>query len=152
MNNVCVSPLQVVNIKELAASDNTVDLTEFDNEMEVLTSLSHPNIVNFFGSSIDDLEGFVYQVLELCTGGNVAQYYLTPDFNKQEYFRIALEFLSGVEYLHGKNVSRKFVVACVRVCLLSSCFDCFYCKSHWAHDNFVKLPLSEYRFENISTI
>lgn len=90
--------------------ENSVDLTEFDDEMAVLTGLSHPNIVNFFGASIDESDGYVYQVLELCIGGNVAQYYTTPDFSKQEYFRIALEFLSGVEFLHRNNVSRECFV------------------------------------------
>ena len=50
------------------------DRHEFDREFRVLASLHHPNIVAFFGMARDKERGALYNVQELCTGGDLGQF------------------------------------------------------------------------------
>jgi len=50
------------------------DRQEFDREFRVLASLHHPNIVTFFGMVRDRERGALYNVQELCTGGDLGQF------------------------------------------------------------------------------
>ena len=50
------------------------DRRRFDREFRVLASLHHPNIVTFFGMVRDRERGALYNVQELCTGGDLGQF------------------------------------------------------------------------------
>jgi serine/threonine protein kinase len=50
------------------------DRKELDREFRVLASLHHPNIVAFFGMARDRERGALYNVQELCTGGDLGQF------------------------------------------------------------------------------
>lgn len=44
-------------------------------------------------------------VFEYCGGGNLATYYRTPTFTKNEFARIYLELLSGMCFLHERDIA-----------------------------------------------
>jgi len=50
------------------------DRQEFDREFRVLASLHHPNIVAFFGMARDRERDALYNVQELCAGGDLGQF------------------------------------------------------------------------------
>lgn len=62
-----IAAKQVLNVikRAKAKDEKTVDLSEFDSEVSLLTKLSHPNIVSCYGSSVDESDGNVYQVMTM---------------------------------------------------------------------------------------
>jgi serine/threonine protein kinase len=43
----------------------------------------------------------------MCTGGDLCDYYKTNAFTTSEFCRIFLEFLSGITYIHERDIARK---------------------------------------------
>jgi serine/threonine protein kinase len=63
-----------VAAKAIFAQVVSNDRHEFDREFRVLASLHHPNIVAFFGMARDSERGALYNVQELCSGGDLGQF------------------------------------------------------------------------------
>jgi tRNA A-37 threonylcarbamoyl transferase component Bud32 len=50
----------------------------------------------------------MFQVLELCSGGDLAEYYLTPAFGDMgEFLRVCQELLSAVVFLHENQIAHR---------------------------------------------
>ena len=48
-----------------------------------------------------------YMIMEYCGGGDLAGFYKEPSFGNTEFLRVGSELLSGVLYLHERNVAHR---------------------------------------------
>ena len=77
------------------------------NESNYLTNLIHSHIIKYY---INFLEGnFLYNIIELVTNSNLENYifahkYIKTPFSEEELWRIFLQCIQGLEYLHEKGV------------------------------------------------
>ncbi|RIB05339.1 kinase-like domain-containing protein [Gigaspora rosea] len=83
---------------------------QFKREIKVLYKVKHPNIIEFYGASKDQLTGNFMMVLQFANGGNL-QEYLQTKINANQYkiswnelIKIAKEITSGLDYLHSKKI------------------------------------------------
>ena len=80
-----------------------VDSTAFSNEIAVLKTVDHPNIIKLFDCYYDN--NYYYMVEEYCSGGDLYDY-----IRKQKFFSekkaayILNQLLSAVNHLHKKNI------------------------------------------------
>ena len=80
-----------------------VDYEEFNNEIEVLKALDHPNIIKLFDCYQD--KRYYYMVEEYCSGGDLFDYIQKEKFfTEQKAGTIFNQLLSAVNHLHKKNI------------------------------------------------
>jgi hypothetical protein len=81
---------------------------EFDSEVAMLAKLSHPNVLPLYGTSEDPHDGGLYMISEFCSGGDLESYMVSPVFvdDPAEFSRVCLEIMSGMAYLHARNIRR----------------------------------------------
>ena len=76
----------------------------FINEINIIASLRHPNIVLFMGVTIDD--NLYYMISEYVEGGSLNKYihskknYLT----EPQKIKISLQIALAIKYIHSKNI------------------------------------------------
>ena len=86
-----------------AIKKKNVDYDEFNNEIEVLKAIDHPNIIKLFDCYQD--KRYYYMVEEYCSGGDLFDY-----IQKEKYFTenkagsIFNQLLSAVNHLHKKSI------------------------------------------------
>ena len=86
-----------------AIKKKNVDYNEFNNEIEVLKAIDHPNIIKLFDCYQD--KRYYYMVEEYCSGGDLFDY-----IQKEKFFTelkagcIFNQLLSAVNHLHKKNI------------------------------------------------
>ncbi|KAJ3671609.1 hypothetical protein LUZ60_007688 [Juncus effusus] len=97
---------QMCAIKEVSVisddSNSRESLKQLNQEISLLSHLSHPNIVQYYGSEPMDDTLLVY--LEYISGGSI--YKLLQEYGpfKEPVIRnYTAQILSGLAYLHGKN-------------------------------------------------
>jgi len=74
-------------------------LEELDNEIKVLRSLDHPNIVKAY--EVYHGKRNIHIVMEHCSGGDL---YSRRPYSEEESRKIVLKLLSAVHYLHERNI------------------------------------------------
>ncbi|KAG7359172.1 protein kinase family protein [Nitzschia inconspicua] len=82
--------------------DKVTDATfrkELLNEISILRSIDHPNIVKAIETY--DYQNRLYLVLELCSGGDL---YARDPYSEQQAKAITYMMLDAVAYLHAKNL------------------------------------------------
>jgi tRNA A-37 threonylcarbamoyl transferase component Bud32 len=99
--------------KSLNEPDKERAIRKFNNEVEILKNLRHPNIVSFLGvcpvpPSIEERasDDFFCIVTELCPNASLMEY-LKKKKKKLSWYRylqIADDVVSGLKYLHHKNI------------------------------------------------
>lgn len=94
----------VVAIKKLNPSllNNEEEFTRFKNEIQLLSKIRHPNILNFWGTVT--LSSEVYAVIEYCPNGNLRIYILTHKISYSQCLHFAFQTCKGMNYLHDRNV------------------------------------------------
>jgi serine/threonine protein kinase len=87
----------VVAIKKVHRVVNT---QYFRNEVELMKTISHPNIVRLY--EVLQQNTYVYMIMEYCNGGDLSRY-IQRQTNKydQRYFH---QILIAFEYLHSKGI------------------------------------------------
>ena len=78
------------------------------NEVEVLSQLQHPNIVNLFGVIDEECEFFL--ILELCEGGSLRSYLNQHKGQRlKAFYDWVRQAGSPIEYLNKKKIIHKDV-------------------------------------------
>ena len=86
-----------------AIKRKNVDSKSFSNEIAVLKTLDHPNIIKLFECYYDN--NYYYMVEEYCSGGDLFDY-----IQKQKFFSerkaaiIFKQLISAINHLHKKNI------------------------------------------------
>mmetsp|Transcript_63581 Transcript_63581/g.75231 ORF Transcript_63581/g.75231 Transcript_63581/m.75231 type:complete len:319 (+) Transcript_63581:76-1032(+) len=73
--------------------------TELQNEITILKSLDHPNIVKIMETY--DYKKKLYVVMELCSGGDL---YARDPYTEKDAIKIVKQILSAVAYMHQLNI------------------------------------------------
>ena len=80
-----------------------VDSTAFSNEIGVLKTVDHPNIIKLFDCYYDS--NYYYMVEEYCSGGDLYDYLRKQrHFSEKKAAHILHQLLSAVNHLHSKNI------------------------------------------------
>ena len=85
-------------------SKNSEDLlsdVEIMNEVEILKSLDHPDIVKIY--EFYKTDNYYYIIMEFCTGGELYDV-INDEFSETEIAVIFKQILSGLAYLHSHNI------------------------------------------------
>ena len=92
----------IVAIKAIEkVQDNMVDDLEIKNEIDILKSLSHPNIVKIY--EFFDTALYYYLVTEYCKKGELFSY-ITNEYNEKQLSVLFYQVFSGLCYLHEKKI------------------------------------------------
>ena len=79
------------------------DEKKFLKEIELLATLTHPNIIKIFEYFVDDANYYVVQ--EYATGGELyEQIYKLQTFSERDACLIMFQLISAVAYLHSKDI------------------------------------------------
>ena len=80
-----------------------VDSTSFSNEIAVLKTLDHPNIIKLFDCYYDN--NYYYMVEEYCSGGDLFDYMQKQkSFSERKAGIIFKQLISAVNHLHKKKI------------------------------------------------
>ncbi|XP_057492784.1 mitogen-activated protein kinase kinase kinase 3-like isoform X2 [Actinidia eriantha] len=97
----------IKEVREIADDQTSKEsLKQLNQEIALLSQLSHPNIVQYYGSEIDEEKLSVY--LEYVSGGSIHK--LLQEYGPfrepviQNYTR---QILSGLSYLHGRSTMHR---------------------------------------------
>ena len=74
-------------------------LDELRNEIDILKSLDHPNIVK--AHEVYDYKKLIYIVLELCDGGDL---YTRSPYSEKDSAGIIGKLLSAIKYMHDRGI------------------------------------------------
>ena len=86
-----------------AIKKKNVDYDEFNNEIEVLKAIDHPNIIKLFDCYQD--KRYYYMVEEYCSGGDLFDYIQKEKhFTENKAGSIFNQLLSAVNHLHKKSI------------------------------------------------
>ena len=92
----------IVAIKMIEkVQDNMIDDMEIKNEINILKSLSHPNIVKIY--EFFDTALYYYLVTEYCKKGELFAY-ITNVYNEKQLSVLFYQVFSGLCYLHEKKI------------------------------------------------
>lgn len=90
-------------------AENSI-LESINKEINVLKSLSHPNIIKVYDSfdivNEENEEEFIVIIMEYCEKGNLLTYINNIGFKNDKLKRkITIDFLKAIQYLHNKEIS-----------------------------------------------
>ena len=92
----------IVAIKAIEkVQENMVEDMEIKNEINILKSLSHPNIVKIY--EFFDTALYYYLVTEYCKRGELFSY-ITNEYNERQLSILFYQVFSGLCYLHEKRI------------------------------------------------
>lgn len=93
--------IKKLTFKKVYQGDN---LSKFINEINITSSLRHPNIVLYMGASID--KDNYYMITEYLPKGSLFDLIHTAKkkFDDKTKIKIALDIAVGIKYLHSRNV------------------------------------------------
>ena len=74
-------------------------LDEMRNEIDILRTLDHPNIVKAY--EVFETKRQIHIVMDLCSGGDL---YTRGPYSEKQSAAIVGKILSGIAYMHSKNV------------------------------------------------
>ncbi|KIO18721.1 hypothetical protein M407DRAFT_83625, partial [Tulasnella calospora MUT 4182] len=75
----------------------------FVNELSIMASLSHPNVIHLFGFVEDIQKGDAWIVLQWQPNGNVREFLHSGEWDIPERISLIQDVANGVEYLHTRE-------------------------------------------------
>src|SRR3989338_4333621 len=93
-----------VALKTIKLEDDDIGSNEFEHESSMLSSIRHPNIVNFYGVCLSDQTKFM--VTEFMSGGSLESLIYEcktkrKHINLSQKISILIGIANGMSYLHG---------------------------------------------------
>ena len=81
-----------------------------EKEISILSSLQHPNIVQFLG--VKEYNGERYMVMEFMNGGNLLNYIrnFEKSLNEIRLYDMAQQISLGMAYLEEKKIIHKYIL------------------------------------------
>lgn len=78
---------------------------EFEKECTLISSLSHPNIITFYGAVLGEKRcGIVIEYADL---GDISLFlHENPNYDKNEKIRFCKEISNALSFIHKKNIIR----------------------------------------------
>jgi serine/threonine protein kinase len=96
----------VKEFKKKKSSETAHDyLKRLSNEYKIASLLHHPNIIETIDFIVE--KDSVYEVMELCQGGNLYHELKHKQFTQHERDSIFLQLMRGVNYLHQNYISHR---------------------------------------------
>lgn len=86
------------------------DIELFNKEINILSQMDHPNIVNLY--EIFEDQRFIYMIMEQCTGGELFER-IIENVNKDKMYtereaaEIFKQVMSAIAYCHSKNICHR---------------------------------------------
>jgi len=77
-------------------------LNELKNEVELIRTIDHPNVVKALEVYYSHKQ--IYVVMEFCSGGDL---YSRQPYSEQQSAKITTKLLSALAYLHKRNISHR---------------------------------------------
>ena len=94
--------IKIIN-KRTCFSSMSNSNEEVMNEVKILQSVSHPNIINL--EDVIDTKDFLFIILELAEGGELFDKIIDKSrLNETEAKLYFYQMVSAVSYLHSKNI------------------------------------------------
>jgi len=95
---------ELVAIKAISKNLNSAKEVEYlQREVQIMTSVSHPNIVKTL--DIFDVDGKLWFVMELLLGGELFDIISEAKrFTEAQAAEVSRQIISGIAYLHEKNI------------------------------------------------
>jgi len=82
------------------------DLEDLTKEVEIISSLDHPNIIKFFETYHDEF--YFHIVMELCTGKEVFDKIVEEDFlTENKVAKIIYKVISAINYCHTRGITHR---------------------------------------------
>lgn len=86
-----------------AIKKSSIDEKSFFNEINILKTVDHPNIIRLFETYYDT--GFYYMVEEYCSGGDLYDYIKRQrNISEKKVAKIIFQVLQAVNHLHAKSI------------------------------------------------
>jgi len=79
------------------------EMAEFINEINILSDLDHPNIVQLFEVFKNKRKFWIVQ--ELCSGGDLSS--RLPDSTEEDVVTVTEQILRGITYMHARNMCHR---------------------------------------------
>lgn len=100
--------LKKVNIKSLSAKEQQNAL----NEVRILASISHDNVIAFKEAFIDDAKEFLFLIIEYADGSDLYQRIKDKQkenmyFDEKEIWRVLVHTLRGLQQLHDLGIMHR---------------------------------------------
>ena len=88
---------------------NSKDISNCLNQVRILASLSHPNIVSYKEAFYDDISSSLCVITQLANEGDLLSKIKTRSrkfsfFEEEEIWRVFIQALRGLDYLHSLKI------------------------------------------------
>lgn len=105
---------------------SSADLEAVEQEIRIIQSLSHPNIVRYLGT--EHRKGTLNIFMEYAEGGSLRQLLQerAKGLDETTAARYTFEILQGLEYLHSNGIAHRGEMMQDSICLRSSSFGRFF--------------------------
>jgi serine/threonine protein kinase len=90
----CENPFAIKQITKI------IDMRHFNNEVELMKKLDHPNILKLYDVVVKNKK--IYLILEYCNSGDLSSYIKSAS-NKFNY-KYLKQIMNGLKYLYKKNI------------------------------------------------
>lgn len=101
-------PHKLYAIKSISKKHLTKkDLEELTKEVDIISSLDHPNIINFYETYHDQL--YFHIVMELCSGKDLFERVLDSNMNitERKVAMIIMKVLHAISYCHLRGITHR---------------------------------------------
>eukprot|EP00929_Paragymnodinium_shiwhaense_P096473 TRINITY_DN5805_c0_g2_i1.p1 TRINITY_DN5805_c0_g2~~TRINITY_DN5805_c0_g2_i1.p1 ORF type:complete len:511 (+),score=145.46 TRINITY_DN5805_c0_g2_i1:125-1657(+) len=97
---------QVRAVKKLSKRDKTMQIERIRQEIAVLSSMDHPNIIKLYETFED--RNCIYLVMELCTGGELFDRIVDVyHFNETQAAHVMQHIFRAIFYMHEHKVTHR---------------------------------------------
>ena len=100
------NPDRVFALKSIMKERMKEDLKQLEEELEVMKTIDHPNLIKFYETYVDDK--YYHFVIEFCEGGELFERIADQKcFNEKEAVSIIKQLLSAVQHLHMRGICHR---------------------------------------------
>jgi serine/threonine-protein kinase len=91
-----------IKVIESRYADDPQFIQRFRREAQTIAALNHPHILKLF--DFGEVEGLIYLVMELQSGGSLAELIHREELSPERIARITEQIASALDYAHGRGI------------------------------------------------